>query len=122
MYAANLISSMAGGLAISEPSFLPMQENVLLLLVVIYMSPSRPGHNSDRPNDGPYLTMLWRICRHTCFILLGMGLALSMASILGYQYNAARFLVYFWPMIIKTLFLLFGLAFVLIFIESLKGE
>jgi hypothetical protein len=112
---------MAGDLAVFVRSFLTMQGNVLLL-VVIYMSQSRPGHNSDRPNDGPYLTLLWRLCRHTCFILFGIGLALSMGSILGYQYNAARFIFDFFPVIIKTLLLISCISFTLIFMESLKGE
>lgn len=86
------------------------------------MTLSRRNHNIEDPDEGPYRTLLWRICRHTCFILLGIGMALVMGSILGYQDNAWLFLVTFFPGMLKLLLLVGSFAFMLIFVESMTCE
>lgn len=53
-------------------------------------------------------------------MLTGMGIALFLASVLGFHSNVSLFLVSYFPMLFKALITVGAFAFVMIFLESLK--
>lgn len=76
--------------------------------------------NLDRHYDSPNIILLWKIVRHTSFVLIGMGIALFIANILGFHASAALFLITWLPVIFKALVLIGCFAFVMILVESFK--
>jgi hypothetical protein len=76
--------------------------------------------DSDRQYESSEVSLLWRVVRHTCFVLLGMGLALVVSSILGNHEGAALLLLMLFPSLLKALALIGCFGFFLILIESFK--
>jgi hypothetical protein len=66
------------------------------------------------------ISLLGKIVRHTCFVLLGIGLALFSAYILGFDANASLFVMACFPVLFKTVILLGCTSFVLVLLESVK--